>query len=439
MAEMFNPQNPELMDLNRQRKLAELLISRGAESPQGQTVAGGIYVPPSPLKYLANLYSTYAGNKANQELDTKEIALANRLRADETSAMADFMQERQGRPGVEGGIYGPNNQLTTETTADMYGPDMALNPQYRQVAPVAATPPNIQTALANLYANPKSSPRLQNMAFNKLIADPEGYTLAEGAKRFMTMPDGSVKEVASGGKKPRAPLQIDTGTAIELRDPENPTIVLQRIPKSQMPNAGQVVETANGPMLIDTRSGSARPIMDASGQPIAPKLSSEQSKDITAINQQRATINGAIADVKANKSAFSFGRGLAQNVPYGESIAGRTETPAETETRAYVFNNVSSVIKERAGAAQSAQELQRLNSFLPATTDNADQIISKLNGFNKYLNDYEKGTRLPPNTKPDAPNSNSFANEADAQKAFNEGKLKAGQKITINGVSGTWK
>jgi hypothetical protein len=46
---------------------------------------------------------------------------------------------------------------------------------------------------------------------------------------------------------------------------------------------------------------------------------------------------------------------------------------------------------------------------------------------------------LPPNTKPDAPNSNSFANEADAQKAFNEGKLKAGQKITINGVSGTWK
>ena len=246
MAEIFNPQNPEIMELSRQRKLAEMLVARGMDMPQGQTVAGGIYVPPSPLKYLANLYSTYAGNKANQELDTKEIALANRLRADETSAMADFMQERQGRPGVEGGIYGPNNQLTTETTADMYGPDMALNPQYRQVAPVAATPPNIQTALANLYANPKSSPRLQNMAFNKLIADPEGYTLPEGAKRFMTMPDGSVKEVASGGKKPRAPLQIDTGTAIELRDPENPTIVLQRIPKSQMPNAGQVVETANG-------------------------------------------------------------------------------------------------------------------------------------------------------------------------------------------------
>ena len=71
---MFNPQNPELMDLNRQRKLAELLISRGAESPQGQTVAGGIYVPPSPLKYLANLYSTYVGAEKNKELDAKAKA-----------------------------------------------------------------------------------------------------------------------------------------------------------------------------------------------------------------------------------------------------------------------------------------------------------------------------------------------------------------------------
>jgi hypothetical protein len=205
---------------------------------------------------------------------------------------------------------------------------------------------------------------------------------------------GKMETTGQGGAKYRAPIQIDTGTSIELRDPLDPTKVISRVAKSQMPAAGQVVETANGPMIVNTRTGQAQPIM-AGGQPLAPKLTSEQSKDITAINQQRSTIDGAIADVKANKTAFSFGRGLAQNVPYGESLAGRLETPAETETRAYVFNNVSSVIKERAGAAQSAQELQRLNSFLPAITDNADQIISKLNGFKKYLNDYEKGTRVP--------------------------------------------
>jgi hypothetical protein len=297
----------------------------------------------------------------------------------------------------------------------------------------AAVAPNPQAAYANLLANPKASSRLQNMAFNKMIADPEAFTLSADQTRFVTMPDGTTKQVAAGTKKP---IQIDTGTAIEFRDPDDMSKVLQRIPKSQMPTAGQVVETANGPMIVNTRTGDAQPIM-AGGQAIPPKLSSEQSKDITAVNQQRATINGAIADVKANKSAFSFGRGLAQNVPYGESIAGRLETPAETETRAYVFNNVSSVIKERAGAAQSAQELQRLNAFLPATTDNADQIISKLNGFNKYLNDYEKGTRVSTVSKPDAPKANSFSSEADVQKAISSGTLKKGDKVTVNGVTGT--
>jgi hypothetical protein len=300
----------------------------------------------------------------------------------------------------------------------------------------AAVAPNLQGAYASLMANPKASPRLQNLAFNKLIADPEAFTLTEGAKRFMTMPDGTTKEVASGAEKFRAPLQIDTGTAIELRDPLDPNKLLQRIPKSQMPMAGQVVETANGPMIVNTRTGDAQPIM-AGGQPIAPKLSTEQAKDITAINQQRATIDGAIADVEKNKSAFSFGRGLAQNAPYGESIAGRFEKPEDTQARAYVFNNVSAVIKERAGTAQSAQELQRLNSFLPATTDNADQIVAKLNGFKKYLNDYEKGTRVSTSVKPETPKTNSFSSEADVQKAISSGSLKKGDKVTVNGVTGT--
>lgn len=418
----------------RQQKMAEMLVQQGMQQPQGQMVSGR-YVAPSFAQNLAGLANVYFGQKGIDKANQAQIDLAKQLRADETSAMADFLQQKQGRAGVEGGIYGPDNQLTTQTTADMYGANMELNPQYKQVAPVAAIPANPQAAYANLYANPKASAAQRNLAFTKMSADPEAFTLSEGAVRFERQPDGTTKQVAAGVKKP---IQIDTGTAIEFRDPNDISKVLQRIPKSQMPTAGQVYESADGPLLINTKSGTASPLM-INGQTIAPKLTAEQSKDITGINQQRATINGAIADIKQNKSAFSFGRGLAQNAPYGESIAGRFEKPEDTQTRAYVFNNVSSVIKERAGTAQSAQELQRLNAFLPATTDNADQIISKLEGFNKYLNDFEKGTRVSPAKKPDAPQSNSFSNEADAQKAFDSGRLKVGQKITINGVSGTWQ
>ena len=123
------------------------------------------------------------------------------------------------------------------------------------------------------------------------------------------------------------------------------------------------------------------------------EVPSETRKELTSIDQQRSVIEGALKAVKDTPSAFSLVRGAAAGVlPYGESIMGRTETPEQTQARAYVFNNVSSVINERAGAAQSAQEMQRLRSFLPADTDNAEQITNKLKGFQTYLQDLEKGT-----------------------------------------------
>jgi hypothetical protein len=412
--------NPEQMlqqqQILRQQRMAELLMKQPA--PQGQMI-GNRYVAPSFTQNLANLANLYVGKSNYEQAEQAQLDLAKQLRADETSAMADFLQQKEGRPAIAG-----TPDIPTETYETVKGTPAQ-----------AAIPPNLRGAYASLMVNPKASSRLQNMAFNKMIADPEAFTLSADQSRFVTMPDGTTKEIAAGTRKP---IQIDTGTHIEFRDANDLNKVLQRIPKAQMPTAGQVYESAEGPLLINTKAGTATPLM-INGQPIAPKLTAEQSKDITGVYQQRATINGAIADVEKNKAAFSFGRGLAQNAPYGESIAGRFEKPEDTQARAYVFNNVSAVIKERAGTAQSAQELTRLNSFLPATTDNADQIIAKLKGFNQYLDDFEKGTRVSPSKKPEAPQSNSFSSEADAQKAFNSGTLKVGQKITINGVSGTWK
>jgi hypothetical protein len=265
-----------------------------------------------------------------------------------------------------------------------------------------------------------------------MIAEPEAFTLAEGAKRFMTMPDGTVKEVAAGGEKPRSPVSVGN----YLIDPATGKVIFQAPEK---PTAGQVVETANGPMIVNTRTGQATPIM-AGGQPLAPKLSSEQAKDITAINQQKSTIDSALELVKATPSAFSFARGAAVALPFGESLAGRSETPEETQARAAVFNIVSKVINERAGAAQSAQEIKRLNAFLPSEFDNATQIENKLKGFNKFLTEQEKGTRVPASriTPPStASTPNVFASETDVQRAITSGSLKKGDKVTVNGVTGT--
>ena len=382
--------NPEQMlqqqQILRQQKMAEMLMQQGMQQPQGQMVSGR-YVAPSIFQNLAGLANTYMGQRGIEKAEQAQLDLAKRLRADETSAMADFMQRKE-----------------------------AGNVDY-----------------ANLYADPRASAAQRQFAFTKMNEGP----IKVGVEDTLIDPR-TMKPVFTGAGKPRAPLQIDTGTAIEFRDPSDMSKVLQRIPKSQMPTAGQVVETANGPMIVNTRTGDAQPIM-AGGQPIAPKLTAEQSKDITGINQQRSVVDSALNLVEKTPSAFSFGRGAAGALPLGETLAGRTEKPDETKARAAVFNIVSKVINERAGAAQSVQELKRLNAFLPSEYDNAKQIKNKFDGFKEYLNEQEKGTRVSPSAKPELPQSNSFSSEADAQKAFSTGKLKVGDKITINGVTGTWK
>jgi hypothetical protein len=49
---------------------------------------------------------------------------------------------------------------------------------------------------------------------------------------------------------------------------------------------------------------------------------------------------------------------------------------------------------------------------LPSTTDNADQIVSKLKGFKQYLKDLESGTRVPTSKQEGKDQLNSQDQEA---------------------------
>lgn len=175
-------------------------------------------------------------------------------------------------------------------------------------------------------------------------------------------------------------------------------------------------------VLVDRGSAVARPVVGADGRPIAAKPSEAQKKEQLAINQQRAIIQGAIADVERTPDAFSFQRGLATMAgPLAESVAGRFDSDAQTQARSYLFNNVSRVINERAGAAQSAQELARLRGFLPSETDAAPQVISKLKAFETYLGDLEAGTQGKP-----PPSVGAAAKPGPAQGAVEGGYVFMG-------------
>jgi hypothetical protein len=244
-------QQIQQQQIARQQRMAELLMQQGQQTPTGQMV-GGRYVAPSFFQYAAPLVQGYLGKKELEKVEQRQLDLAKELRANEMSAMTDYMQQKQGRPEI------------AEQVTEMAGPYTGNVPMpTATIAGQSAITANPQAALANLLANPKATQAQRQFAFQKMNEGP----IKVGVEDTLIDPR-TMKPVFTGAGKPRAPLQIDTGTAIELRDPANPTVVLQRIPKSQMPTAGQVVERDDGTFLVDTRTGQARPVMGQGGQPL---------------------------------------------------------------------------------------------------------------------------------------------------------------------------
>jgi len=163
---------PVALENQQQQRMAQLLMQQAMQGqPQGQMISGR-YVAPSWSQQLAPVLNQALGLYAGYQADKGQLDLAKAIREGDRAAMADYMATKQGKPAVEGGIYSPSGELTKQTTADMYGPDMTLNPQYKQVAPVAAVPPNAKGAYANLYADPRASARLQDFAFTKMNEGP---------------------------------------------------------------------------------------------------------------------------------------------------------------------------------------------------------------------------------------------------------------------------
>ena len=144
----------------RQQKMAEMLLQKGMEQPQGQMISGH-YVRPSIFQNLAGLANTYVGQQGIKEADQAQLDLAKQLRADETSAMTDFMQQKEGRPAVP------------EKVTELAGPYTSNVPM--PTATIAGTPAitaNPQAAYANLYSNPKASAAQRQFAFGKMNEGP---------------------------------------------------------------------------------------------------------------------------------------------------------------------------------------------------------------------------------------------------------------------------
>jgi hypothetical protein len=140
--------NPEASAFASQRKLAEMLLKQGSQTPQGQMI-GNIYVGASPWQMLGNLAQQYSGQLNLEDVDKKELAMAKALREQDMADLQAGMQLYQGTPAKTTELAGPYGQGVGAEGANVAMP----------VAVTSEQAPNTQLAMAKLLGStgPKSS------------------------------------------------------------------------------------------------------------------------------------------------------------------------------------------------------------------------------------------------------------------------------------------
>jgi hypothetical protein len=339
---MFDPQNPEMMELSRQRKMADLLMSRGMETPQGQTVAGGVYVPPNPLKYLANLYSTYAGAEKNKELDKKEIELAQKLRELGVTETQDILGLAQGKPEISTELAGP---------------------AYRGVAPTAVMPAvagNPQEALARALM--AQSPQAQRLV-NPLLEQTMPKQIPEQIKFKMAV-DGGYKGTFNDfinqmSEADKARIAIDK----QRLGLEGARFGLEQQKLAQEGNFPKLTETQSNATAFGMRAKESNALLN--------QLEKSGTKDTGVV---RSAVSGTLGMTPFIGEKLEQGAASAMNV-LPTYLGGPNAAQQSTDQARRNF--VTAVLRKESGAVISPSEFAgEAQKYFPQPGD-ADSVIKQ--------------------------------------------------------------
>ena len=171
----------------RQQKMAEMLMQKGMEQPQGQMISGH-YVRPSIFQNLAGLANTYVGQKGIEKGDQAQIDLAKAIREQKMGVLENINQALDaGDLKKARGIATANPEYAGQFAA----------PLIANAIPKAATPtPDIQN-FEYLQKNGQIPKNMTLMGYQKYLKQHEvAPEKAPAGYRFMA--DGSLEPIKGG-------------------------------------------------------------------------------------------------------------------------------------------------------------------------------------------------------------------------------------------------
>ncbi len=217
---------PEVQDISRQRELAKMLLQRGMQENKGQMI-GNIYVPSHPLEHIAGAYETYKANQLMKEADKKQQLLADQLRQETIQDVGRIQEAIQGRPAQEEILATAQNLPQGQTLLD------EMNQPTLVQAKRPAAGPDYGKALR--IGMESRSPLVQSIGGQMLgeMIKPQKLGPEEQFVKFNPT-TGKYETVAQGADKYHAPISVDAGNVVQLRDPKDPTKIIASIPKAKL-------------------------------------------------------------------------------------------------------------------------------------------------------------------------------------------------------------
>jgi len=201
--------NPEVQDVSRQRKLAELLMSQGMQQPQGQMISGH-YVAPSFTQQLNPLANILAGQAIGERADTKQGQMAEMLRIKGDAAAKDVMETYK---------TDPQAALAKATQYQQFPQVKALLPQLSKVALPEATTLEREFAAvkAQGYKGNINDFKNQMSEYQKSQAANEKQRLGLEGQRLNLEQQKAAQELQFGKPLPEGATKQVTG-ATNLKD-----------------------------------------------------------------------------------------------------------------------------------------------------------------------------------------------------------------------------
>ena len=338
---------PEILgqqqQLNRQQQMAQMLMQQGQQQPQGQMVSGR-YVQPSIFAQLAPLAQMYAGQKMLERGDQKALDLAKQLRQGQGEALADYMGQLQGRPAVPEQVTqmaGPYGQGVGQGGADIPMPTAVVEGK-------PAVQGNRLLASMNALQNPYTPDFLRQQAIKSLT--PEAFTIKEGEKRIIENPDGTFREIASGGEKQSPEYR---NYLIAKNDPINPFKGGFTDYQTMLKKAGAT--SINMPSGEERKAGFMSTILDRN------------------ILQMQTALGVDPTAVKPNVAAS-----VVESVT-GPNLLSRSMKPAQRQiVEDSQLDVLDAALTLRTGAAYTREQLNAMrDTYFPVLGDKPDAITQK--------------------------------------------------------------